>query len=322
MTDIGGAAAAAEVIAGDPHRGNPAAEHLDAAERAGVCANCETALEGPYCHACGQRAHLHSRLRDLFHEAIEGIAHLDGRIWRTLPVLALNPGRLSREWREGRRVRYLQPLHLFLFAVFLFFTFQSLTGQHFINLPSAEDVRSQPAQVAVTEAMRDRMVAGRAGTQLTVDETTEAGRKMGQALRHRLENAEFYSYKIETLVYKLSFLLAPISMAILALLMVFRRGYSFYDHGVVSLYGVGFGVLAATVYSFVNWLLGFVGWELTGLVAVGVMLGLAVHAVLHLRGAYGLSWPGAVIRGLLLSFLTLVGFGLFLLGVVALGLFA
>ncbi|WP_296820497.1 DUF3667 domain-containing protein [Brevundimonas sp.] len=319
MTDIGGAAATAEVLAGDPHRGNPGAEHLEAAEHAGVCANCETALEGPYCHACGQRAHLHSRLRDLFHEAIEGIAHLDGRIWRTLPVLAINPGRLTREWREGRRVRYLQPLHLFLFAVFLFFTFQSLTGQHLVMLPGSTVMRDQPTLAAGLEEARREAAAD--GLQLSVDQS-DTGRRLGSMIDRRLQNAEYYSYKIETLIYKLSFLLAPISMAILALLMIFRRGYSFYDHGVVSLYGVGFGVLTATAYSLANWSLGFVGWELSGMAAAGVMLGLAVHAIVHLKGAYGLSWPGAVVRGLLLSILTLAGFGLFLLGVVVLGLFA
>ena len=322
MTDIGGAAAAAEVIAGDPHRGNPGAEHLEAAERAGVCANCETTLEGPYCHACGQRAHLHSRLRDLLHEAVEGIAHLDGRIWRTLPLLALNPGRLTREWREGRRVRHLQPLHLFLFAVFLFFTLATVTGQHLINLPSVDQVRAAPdMQVAVTDNMRRRLVEGREGTGVTVDETTDLGRRIGANLRHRLEDNEYYSYKIESLIYKLSFLLAPISMLILALLMVFKRRFSFYDHGVVSLYGIGFAVLLATTYNLLSFLLGLVGLEFIGLTVGALLIGLTVHAICHLRGAYDLSWPGAVLRGLLLSVLTGVAFVLFIATIVALNLF-
>lgn len=101
---------------------------VEAAEHARVCANCAERLQGAYCHACGQKGHLHGRLWHLVHEFAEGLAHFDGRLWRTLPLLVFNPGRLSREWRQGKRVRYVPPLHVFLFAVFLLFLIPSLTG--------------------------------------------------------------------------------------------------------------------------------------------------------------------------------------------------
>ena len=59
--------------------------------KAATCANCETALVGDYCHVCGQKAHLHTKLTHLLEEFAEGIVHFDGRIWRTLPLLALRP---------------------------------------------------------------------------------------------------------------------------------------------------------------------------------------------------------------------------------------
>ena len=34
-------------------------------------------------------------------------------------MLLLNPGRLTREWIQGKRTRYVSPLALFLFTVFL-----------------------------------------------------------------------------------------------------------------------------------------------------------------------------------------------------------
>ena len=40
--------------------------------------------------------------------------HFDARVWRTLPLLAFNPGRLTREWVEGRRTRYVSPLAIFM----------------------------------------------------------------------------------------------------------------------------------------------------------------------------------------------------------------
>lgn len=323
MTDMAAMGAAAEVLS-DGRRPVPdaAAGHLQADQAAGRCANCETPLQGAFCHACGQKAHLHSRLRDLLHEAIEGIAHFDGRLWRTLPLLAFNPGRLSRDWRAGRRARYVAPLHLFLFAIFLFFTCVTLTGRHIVTLPQADAVESRvgaaPGQV-VREATQRR----RDGTpRITVDESNRPGRVIGGLLRERLQNPEYYSYKAESLLYKLSFLLVPISMLILAVLMIFKRGYAFYDHGVVSLYGVGFLALVATAVLLVGAALSPLGFRLAGWMTPVIVFAVAAHAIAHLKGAYALSWPGAVFRGLLLGLLSLISFGLFVIGVIALGLFA
>jgi hypothetical protein len=85
------------------------------------CANCGTALEGPYCHACGQNADNHKR--SIFHliiEAIEGMFHLDGRLAATLPALFFKPGMLAKDYMEGRIVRHVPPFRTFLVALLLF----------------------------------------------------------------------------------------------------------------------------------------------------------------------------------------------------------
>ena len=85
------------------------------------CANCETTLEGPYCHACGQNADTHHRsIGHLIWEAIEGMFHLDGRLALTLPALFLKPGGLAKDYMEGRIVRHVPPFRTFLVALLLF----------------------------------------------------------------------------------------------------------------------------------------------------------------------------------------------------------
>jgi hypothetical protein len=85
------------------------------------CANCETTLEGPYCHACGQNADNHKRsIGHLIWEAIEGMFHLDGRLALTLPALFLKPGGLAKDYMEGRIVRHVPPFRTFLVALLLF----------------------------------------------------------------------------------------------------------------------------------------------------------------------------------------------------------
>jgi hypothetical protein len=85
------------------------------------CANCGATLEGPYCHECGQNADNHKR--SIFHliiEAIEGMFHLDGRLALTLPALFFQPGKLAKDYMEGRIVRHVPPFRTFLVALLLF----------------------------------------------------------------------------------------------------------------------------------------------------------------------------------------------------------
>lgn len=85
------------------------------------CKNCDTPLEGWYCHACGQNADTHHRsILHLIWEAIEGMFHLDGRLANTLPLLFFKPGKLAKDYMEGRIVRHVPPFRTFLVALLLF----------------------------------------------------------------------------------------------------------------------------------------------------------------------------------------------------------
>ena len=88
----------------------------------GVCANCETKLEGPVCHMCGQvDDEYHRPVHGLFSEIIEGLFALDGRVARTIPALLLFPGRITRAFLKGKRMRYMPPFRLYIIASLIFF---------------------------------------------------------------------------------------------------------------------------------------------------------------------------------------------------------
>lgn len=92
------------------------------------CQNCGAHLAGPFCHACGQSGHVHRTVGHVLEEFAHGILHVDSKGWRTLPMLFLNPGRLTREYVHGRRARYIAPFALFLFAFFIMFLAFGLGG--------------------------------------------------------------------------------------------------------------------------------------------------------------------------------------------------
>ena len=94
----------------------------------GACLNCGTPLVGPHCHGCGQRAHVHKTIGAFFHDLVHGVLHFEGKIFRTVPMLVTRPGKLTREYIEGRRASYVSPIALFLFTVFLLFAAFSAMG--------------------------------------------------------------------------------------------------------------------------------------------------------------------------------------------------
>jgi Protein of unknown function (DUF3667) len=95
---------------------------------ASTCANCNAPLVGAYCHQCGQTAHVHRSLLHIAEELAHGILHFDTKSWRTLPLLVARPGLLTRRYIDGQRARYVSPLALFLFSVFLMFFVFSMIG--------------------------------------------------------------------------------------------------------------------------------------------------------------------------------------------------
>jgi hypothetical protein len=94
----------------------------------GACLNCGTALLGPHCHRCGQAGHVHRTLTAFWHDLAHSVLHFDGKLWRTLPLLAWRPGELTRRYVEGQRASFVSPMALFLFSVFLMFAVFSTIG--------------------------------------------------------------------------------------------------------------------------------------------------------------------------------------------------
>jgi hypothetical protein len=94
------------------------------------CANCGTVRQGPYCHVCGQTGHVHRNLMALVHDLAHGVFHFEGKIWNTLPMLALRPGELTKRYIAGERAKFVSPIALFLFSVFLMFAVVSNLGGH------------------------------------------------------------------------------------------------------------------------------------------------------------------------------------------------
>lgn len=348
---IGGAAAGGLIAGAVEKPTGQAGEHHVA------CADCGTQTVGRFCHNCGNPSHVHRTLLHLGEELLHGVMHFDSRTWRTLPLLVFRPGKLTREWVHGKRTRYVSPLAVFLFTVFVIFMGLSYlpkpeaTGigeqaaaaaalaQRRTALANAEAVLAQAttaserneAQGAVRDAQLEvqEMVGELNSLRTDGDSATDWKQKLAQdthsgvfkintgnktldeKIKHKLENPDLAIYKLQQTFYKFSFLLVPISIPFVALLFLWKPGFTLYDHGVFVLYSLTFMSLL---------ILGLAGaLRVGGLVESWAFAAapfvIPAHMFFQLRGAYGLGLVATLWRTLVLLVFSAIALMLFILAI-------
>ena len=315
-----------------------------------ACLNCGTPLAGPHCHQCGQRAHVHRTLRAFFHDLLHGVLHFEGKTWRTLPLLVWHPGRLTREYIDGKRASYVSPIALFLFVVFFTYAMFSLLGggtklgdgvgpegQGIVQIKTAyetgqaelAELRHERASGTVDAEKRAKLdaeiaelrerqqslagILGSVGSDFEegfAENPLPPGNPLTEAVEHVRENPQLAIYKAQTNAYKFSWMLIPLSVPFVWLLFPFSRRFRGYDHTVFATYSITFMIALVGLAS----LLGFLGYGGLGLL---VLLYAPFHMYRQLRGTYGLGRFGAIWRMLALSLFAWVAIGLFVAAISA-----
>ncbi|MGB7654435.1 MAG: DUF3667 domain-containing protein [Novosphingobium sp.] len=346
--DIIGSVAEGALLAraAEPNHGEGSDGHTHEA----ACLNCGTALIGNHCHTCGQAAHVHKTIGAFFHDLLHGVFHFEGKIWRTLPMLAWHPGKLTREYIDGRRASYVSPIALFLFVVFLTFAiFNVASGPIHFNpnndpvalakaereavkqiadlkaeLAAAEKAGEQTAaiegQLVGAEAALDGIRTSKKGgpIQISGDSGAASGpewaRGINDAWDEAAKNPDLAIYKVQSSAYKYSWLLIPLSVPFVWLLFPFNRKFHFYDHTVFVTYSLCFMLIVLAAVTAIN-----VWTSLGGLIAV-LILYVPFHMHRQLREAYGLSRTGALWRTAVLSGFAMIALTLFALAVLGLSM--
>ncbi|BEV02351.1 DUF3667 domain-containing protein [Novosphingobium olei] len=304
-----------------------------------ACLNCGTALLGSHCHACGQAAHVHRTLGAFFHDLLHGVFHFEGKIWRTIPMLVWRPGELTRRYIEGQRARFVSPLALFLFCVFLAFAVYHQTASEttYQGMSSPQDAaRAEKAiegKIARLEAERaelkrkgqdteqvdDKLDGQRTALEITREVRSNVDRPdqklsdisaIDNAVKKFRENPALTAYKAQNYAYKYSWALIPISVPFLWLLFPFSRRFHLYDHTVFVTYSLSF----MTLLSIAVMLVALTDYD--GLVAL-LLLAPPVHMYKQLRGAYGTSRLGGIVRTFALSIFACIALTLFVIFIAA-----
>jgi Protein of unknown function (DUF3667) len=105
------------------------------------CENCGTELRGHYCSNCGQAAIDYRRsFRHVIVDVLDSFLNWDSKFVRTIGLLLWRPGWLTNQFVDGRRVRFLHPLRLYLLVSIVFFVCAKLIPVSDTHTTKAEDL--------------------------------------------------------------------------------------------------------------------------------------------------------------------------------------
>jgi hypothetical protein len=321
----------------------------DAHDEGGACANCSTERVGPFCHSCGQSGHLHRNLMGLVHDIAHGVFHFEGKVWHTLPLLAWKPGELTRRYVDGERAKFVSPMALFLFSVFLMFAVVSnlvshkqvgsatVTPQGMVD--TGAKLKEDQGKLIGLEAARANIPAGDARDQLDAQirdlkeeiKGLQIGLKAGQVLSHPIEEAPkvvhldtgwrwldrsvgHMSQNPELTLYKLKSYAYKYSWALIPISLPFIW-LLFAFRRDVGLYDHAI----FSIYSLSFMSLGVVALTLfgrlglsTAIVSLLAIFVPPVHMYRQLKGTYRLGWFGAFWRTFALLVITSITSTLFI----------
>ncbi|QUD86940.1 DUF3667 domain-containing protein [Phenylobacterium montanum] len=280
------------------------------------CANCETPLQGPWCHACGQLGEdFHRSVTHLVGEVFEGLFHFDGRLWRTLPTLILKPGQLTRDYLNGHRAPQIPPLRLFLVMLLFVFLAGSIdTPKHIARPAKRPDVGIVLNSPDVSDQDRTDIKQGLAQIDAAAKNPAKSpGAAWLEArIKAAIDDPERFFGVIEQWSERFAFLLMPMSTLLLSLIFVFQRRFYVFDHAIFSLHSLSAMGLLLTAVILLD--------PVTGGLANLLLVLAPVHLFRHMRGTYGSSAIGTLIRMTLLFLGSAAGFLVLILGLISVGL--
>ena len=196
------------------------------------CRNCQQSVapDYAYCPHCGQTMQVHRiSAHHLIHEGFHFFTHADKGILQLLKAMVLYPGKLIRDYIEGRRKSIFSPINFFLIVAGIL-VISSTAFQ-----PSGINSRA--------EAMR------RAANHMKIPQAKERMLKTAD----RVETSMKISSKYANLI---SMLATPL-MTFFLWLFYFRNKYNYTEHLVANMYIVGFTLLVfALVFTPLNALTG------------------------------------------------------------------
>ena len=301
------------------------------------CQNCGFIVRRRFCPKCGQEnIETRQTFFYLFTHFIEDLVHYDGSFWKTIKNLMFFPGKLTREYLNGRRKEYVAPVKLYIFiSFFVFFVggiINNLTDnsgfkevEFVTNNQDMQSVNLSNDSLAGT-IINERWPFGTKEKTLKEydsiqnnlpDNLKDKGldkivNRKEVELKQKYSVSELWSKIFEVAsknIPKFLFFYMPV-FAFFMWVFHSKKKWYYFDHGIFTLHYFSFLLLAFfTSISVVNTISELTGWVIKT-IAVFANFAIYIWAFIYFfkahREVYGYSKINTLFRGLFLLFLNMI----------------
>lgn len=177
------------------------------------CLNCGSSLTGHFCNECGQNARDNSNrsVSLLLGDFLGNLFFIDNRFILSVKYLFGFPSRMTVEFLEGKRKKFISPITLFLFFNLIYFIVNPLTDY---SLSLEDQFYSQPYSEWIQASVIDKIENGG-----FADNTYSA----------------IYQQMSDTISKSIMILNVPL-IALFVYLMAFKRRRFYFDSLIFSLH--------------------------------------------------------------------------------------
>jgi hypothetical protein len=274
------------------------------------CENCGTLLTGRFCPQCGQPAVDYRRsFRHVIVDVLDSFLNWDSKFIATIGYLLTRPWKLTNEFLAGHRVRYLNPLRLYLLVSILFFFVVNYGERraekdsqpfHFDNAEEASFGKVHEPKPDATPPIDkpDETRADESNTPLIFGTDTSRRPSTFEAwLQQRAEekigkNGDKGKFFLRSLMQNLPYMMLaciPLFAFVLKTLYLFRRVF-YIDHLIYALHIHSFAYLATLVIASIAIGLNRTLPQLEPLVLSLLIATAVVQIFLSIRKVYRQSW--------------------------------
>ncbi|MCK9488828.1 MAG: DUF3667 domain-containing protein [Xanthomonadales bacterium] len=271
---------------------------------------------------------------------------LDGRLWNSIGPLLLRPGRLSRDYLAGRRVRQVPPVRLFLFLIIVLLIVVQLSlslasSQVNATLAPLPEDHARVEQVLAWLPERERRAVLADALQpvlpespgLSIEHSGDAPDRDGfsppdwlpqwlhgsaeaasERLRHNLVRISHDRHLLMRQMFQIApyvlFFMPPLFAVLLKLAYLFRRRL-YLEHLLVALHGhsaIALGLIMMVLLAMLaRWQMAH-AWvaAATGVLITALPVWIVIHLLLTQKRIYGQGWPATLLKFSVLAVLYLL----------------
>lgn len=263
------------------------------------CLNCGAEVTGKFCSECGQEnLETNDNFLHIAGHFVSDYFHWDAKFFRSLIPFFIRPGFLTKQFWEGRRVHYIDPLRLFFFMTIIFMISTAAVYKQF--------------GYKMKEKMKPTMMINEGALKNLNQEQRDAKiKELKVGNERRMEKIKSGIDDFFGVIKYATFFLLPV-YALIFKVLYRRRRTSYVDHLVYTMHLQSFIYFICGIIL----LLPFIFPSILDILLSVILVPIFIYIVVSLRYLYRQAWWKTILKSALATF------SLFIITITVMSLYA